>query len=258
MGRPCKSDVAPDEEYVGHMYNDWEIISTDIKYSSGGKAFFLCKCHCEACSVDGVTPTEKYVRHYYLYTGRSKRCRRGGSTIAHPKTASNHYDMSGDYGLGFIDDDDEPFLFDKEDYDLIKDYVWRRRDHGYIYTLIRNGKNVFTLNMHRLIMGVSLNRFSDDGIVVDHINHNTSDNRKENLRLANSFESSLNKARSSPQKGRGVYMDKNGKWIVQFRRNKHYYHGGSFDDYNKALKRRIEIEPDINSPFQYNSEIVEG
>lgn len=250
MGRKCYAEFPPDEEYIGHMYNDWEIISTDIKYSDDGKAFFLCRCHCELCSKPDATPVEQYVRHYYLYKGKSKRCRRGGGLAGHPKTATNHYDLSGEYGIGYIDSDPIPFYFDKEDYNIIKDYVWRRRRGGYIYTLIRDGKHVFTLTLHRLVTGISSNRFKDDQLTVDHINHDTSDNRKSNLRLATLCENCLNKEKSSPYFGSGIHMNK-GKWSVVFRRNKQRYYGGRFNTYEDALKKRIEMEPDLNSQFQY-------
>ena len=47
----------------------------------------------------------------------------------------NVYDLSGNVGKGFIKN--EIFLFDKEDFDLIKNYCWYIDNKGYVKTNIR-------------------------------------------------------------------------------------------------------------------------
>lgn len=73
----------------------------------------------------------------------------------------------------FIDEEDD-FLVTKE-----KLYVIKNNNHLYIVNSDRK-------YLHRLIIG------AEKGQVVDHINHNTLDNRKYNLRICTQSENKLN------------------------------------------------------------------
>ena len=71
-------------------------------------------------------------------------------------------------------------LVDDDQYEYLAKYTWSIVFSGkflYARTVI-NGKHV---KMHRYIMGVS-----DPKVYVDHIDHNTLNNQKANLRLCNS------------------------------------------------------------------------
>lgn len=90
-------------------------------------------------------------------------------------------------------------LVDDEDYPELIKHKWRldgrSAKRGFIYfrtTLHSIDNNEIDMPMHRFIMKCHVN----DGIVVDHINHNTLDNRKENLRKATKGENSRNGKRS--------------------------------------------------------------
>lgn len=84
-------------------------------------------------------------------------------------------------------------LIDNEDFQRISRYRW----HAYYDKTImsfyarttlykkRIKKNI-TLSMHRFIMNATPKK------IIDHINHNTLDNRKNNLRLCNRKESARN------------------------------------------------------------------
>ena len=79
-------------------------------------------------------------------------------------------------------------LIDDEDYDKIKCYNWhliKRRKDGGIY-IQAHSKNK-TIHFHRLIMNCP------KGLYVDHINHDTLDNRKCNLRICTNSENNINK-----------------------------------------------------------------
>lgn len=81
-------------------------------------------------------------------------------------------------------------IVDKEDYLKVRDYTWTINKDGYALTrLPREGfKYKADLLMHHLIVG---NRW-DEGLVVDHINRNKLDNRRENLRYVLPGENSQN------------------------------------------------------------------
>lgn len=92
------------------------------------------------------------------------------------------------------------FVLDEEDTHLISDIHWevkihKRKAGDLIYLSYRTTKNkVPTYNrLHRVIMGLPPAKESD--LCVDHINHNTLDNRKENLRVTTKKQNSRNGTR---------------------------------------------------------------
>lgn len=77
-----------------------------------------------------------------------------------------------------------------------------------------NGKQRRVM-MHRLIAK------PEDGLLVDHINHNTIDNRRENLRVCTRSENCRNRKLGTPHssKYKGVCLSQRGgevkKWVAQ-------------------------------------------
>lgn len=144
-----------------------------------GKAEWLCRCDC------GNLHTT--ISHSLTH-GLCQSC--GCINQSTEYRRSNHYDLSGSYGIGFTAKN-EAFYFDLEDYDIIKNIGWSRNSQGYIIgNITTNGKQKH-ISLHRLIMGSPIK------MMVDHINGNKLDNRKGNLRICNSKENTRN---SSAQK----------------------------------------------------------
>ena len=85
------------------------------------------------------------------------------------------------------------FLIDLEDLERIKDYKWyayKKRNNGDHYIVAEKTTNGLRVrhNLHRFLM----NCVKGDGKIVDHINKNTLDNRKCNLRFATHSENQRN------------------------------------------------------------------
>lgn len=101
-------------------------------------------------------------------------------------------------------------LVDSSEYDNLNSYKWYALVHtrgGYVYAIrdIQVNKKKVGIRMHRHLTNAGR------GMVVDHINGNTLDNRKENLRVCNNKQNLWN----SPRKG--CYFDKaRNKWSVIF------------------------------------------
>ena len=116
----------------------------------------------------------------------------------------NKYDLMGEYGVGYTNKS-EPFYFDLEDYDKIKDYCWSYNSDGYV---VARGKDNSHIKLHRLIMDVV-----NPDLNVDHIKHpprkeHKIDNRKSNLRIATSDENACNTSLSTANTSgiKGVYF----------------------------------------------------
>ena len=80
-----------------------------------------------------------------------------------------------------------PFLFDLEDLPVIQNHIWYRDKDGYLVSCYYfNGQQRF-VRFHRIVMR------AQPGQVVDHINKDRSDNRKQNLRCCSRSENVRNR-----------------------------------------------------------------
>jgi hypothetical protein len=136
-------------------------------------------------------------------------------------------------------------LVDEEDYKNLNQFKWYCSFYGYA---VRNihvypGQSGWRPTMmHRIILGLS--RY--DKRVIDHINGNKLDNRKENLRICTQAQNAMNARRAITNKSgfKGVSWDKQrGKWKAYLSiKNKQKLLGRFIDKvnaakaYNKAAK----------------------
>lgn len=112
--------------------------------------------------------------------------------------------------------------------------------------------------------GILLHRFILDakkGLVVDHINHNTCDNRKHNLRQCtiseNRKNNNLYESNKSGHVGVIWYPYKNvNKWMAYICVNEKRTTIGYYDTYEEACKRREEAEIKHYSDFSNLNERV--
>lgn len=191
-------------------------------------------------------------RGYGLRNGRIASC-----GCLHKETAQkqgkankkyNRYDLTGEYGIGYTLKD-EPFYFDLEDYDLIKDYCWAINKDGYVYN-----KTKKLILMHRLIMNAPNDK------LVDHIYHKKNDNRKSQLRLCSSSENVRNRSISNSSSGVcGVYWYKREeKWSAEIVVNDQKISLGLFNDKEQAIKVRKEAELKYFGDFSYKERNIYG
>jgi hypothetical protein len=98
-------------------------------------------------------------------------------------------------------------LVDADDYDRLFNFNWYSvSSKGSKYA--KTGKNT---RMHRMILNLT-----DSKLIVDHLNGNGLDNRKQNLRIVSSAENVKNRQRPSSNKKSipGVYKQRD-KWIAR-------------------------------------------
>lgn len=136
-----------------------------------------------------------------------------------------HYKNSRIKGYALVDNDD--FL-------LVNKYRWIMSSHGYAVTT--NKQRIY---MHRMINKTPI------GMITDHINRNTLDNRKSNLRSTgkslNAVNTELRKTNTSGYKG--VHFTKNiRKWEAYIFKNYKKISLGYFDKIEKAITARKKAE----------------
>jgi len=112
-------------------------------------------------------------------------------------------------------------LVDDEDFEYLNQFRWLVRSNGgpfYANAWVKDGIWKKTL-MHRMILALRGNYI--EGFLVDHINHNGLDNRKENLRICSSQQNSQNrrKRKGTSRKFKCVRLLPNGKWVCNIKIN---------------------------------------
>lgn len=207
-----------------------------------------CKCDCGK---------EVIVRVNDLKTGNTTSC--GCSRLdwakINPilgKRKYNIYEFKEDYGICYTEDKKYKWLFDKEDYEIIKPYYWTINGNKPEYAIAKDSSIDRTIIMSRLVMGLNYG----DKEEVDHINHDVHDNRKQNLRICNRAENNWNiSIRSNNKSGvTGVFWNKSlNKWLAYLVHNKKRYNLGYFTDFNEAVKTRKEAEEKYFGEYSYDN-----
>lgn len=178
----------------------------------------MWKCKCD-CGNESVACGSE------MRLGRIKSCgcsRKEEIKFKHKR--GNDYDLTHEYGIGYTTKG-EIFYFDLEDYEKIKPYSWYA-SRGYIQTL--SGKT--HISMHRFVLNASK--------IVDHINHNKSDNRKSNLRECTPAQNSMNRNGVA-----GITFDKlSNKWNAYIGINYKRINLGYFKVKQDAIEARKKAE----------------
>lgn len=120
-------------------------------------------------------------------------------------------------------------LVDDEDFEWLNQWKWTANYNGNWYAVrrIRNKGVQTTVYMHRLVLELN----TKDKRIVDHIDHNTLDNRKCNLRVATKSENAANcrSHKRTTSKFKGVYWKKKDKkWCAAIRVQGESRHLGLF------------------------------
>lgn len=215
------------------------VTSKDKHYSQ-----WLCKCDC-----GGETTT----LGSRLKEGQVKSCGCfAKETISKKFKKYNIYDLSGEFGIGYLDNGTE-FYFDLEDYDRIKNIKWKMDKDGYIVSNVYNDelKKAIGIKMHRLIMNCPEDMF------VDHIEPNErNNNRKLNLRICTLQENNMYRkiAKNNTSGVTGVYWHSSiNKWTAFI-----YYKGkrielGNYDNFEHAKAKRLKAEKEYYGEFSFNT-----
>ena len=155
----------------------------------------------------------------------------------------NVYDLNGDYGIGYASNTNEPFYFDLEDYDKIKNYYWYSNHDGYMCS----SENKKEIIMHRLIMDEN-----NPEMQVDHFNRNKKDNRKENLKSVTPQHNNWNRGMNQNNKSgvTGVRWNKEAQKWVAYIMCKHL---GTFNSFEDAVKARKRAEQKYFGEYSYNN-----
>ena len=111
------------------------------------------------------------------------------------------------------------------------------------------------LHMHRVIVSRILGRALEKTDICDHVNGNTLDNRRCNLRIATASQNIMNRPpRSGTASGlKGVSFDKRyGTWRASIKANGKTRHLGSFRDPHEAHAAYMAVARELHGEFTYD------
>lgn len=218
----------------GHHFGELTAIERAPDYiDRNGRKRISWKCVCECGNKINVLQEN-------LISGNSQSCGR-----CH---FQNRWEIHDDYAVGYTLKN-ETFIIDRDDFELVSGFYWRPRSEGYFYT-ISNKKLIL---LHRLIAS------ADDSLLVDHINHDLSDNRKNNLRCVTRSQNGCNKkTRDDSSTGvPGVWFRKdNRKWRAVITINQKRYNLGTYDNMDDAVAARKAAEEKYFGEYSYDNSIA--
>ncbi|MED3562284.1 HNH endonuclease [Bacillus xiapuensis] len=212
-------------DLINNKYGKLKVIKKDNSYN-GKETKWICLCECG---------NYHSVRGADLKNGKTKSC---GCLIK-----TNTFNIKNNFVECFVKDG-ICFKFDLDDYELIKKYTWHINSENYIQTTV----NTKTIKLHRLIMNPEKDEY------IDHINHDTLDNRKQNLRKCSNSENTQNrrtpKNNTSGVKG-VIWKKKNNCWEARITYNGKRIHLGCFKELEEAKKVREEAEIKYFGEFRF-------
>lgn len=233
---------------INQRFNKLTVIKrVDDYVTPKGQHFpkYLCKCTCG---------------NYVEVLGRNLRDKNTQScgclqkeTQSEKQKKYNKYDLSGEYGIGYTSNTNNPFYFDLEDYDKIKDYCWAEDHDGYIYT---TDQNHCYMSLHCLLMNPNNENPNNENIKIDHIcTERKYDNRKSNLRLVTHMNNMCNRKMPTNNTSgtKGVYYDKSSnRWVASITRN-NLRVSKTFHTKEDAIKYRKLLEDEMQREYSYDN-----
>ena len=157
----------------------------------------------------------------------------------------NTFELSDSFVKIYNNSRTDYFIVDYEDYEKIKHdiFYWSivrkkigDRDENYVLTQRYDYGNI---KIHNYIMN------PEEGYIVDHINGNGLDNRRENLRIVTPQQNAFNRAiqtnNTSGHKGVSL-VKRNNKWLARIGFNGKRIVIGTFDNYDDAVEARKMAE----------------
>lgn len=169
-------------DLTGRKIGRWTVAKRD-GYRGKTAIMWLCECDCG---------TIRRVSGAALGSGKSLSCgcirkEMFQEYVSNIERVKNDFFEVDDETMGCYvrSRNREIFYFDRVDYDKVKDNAWWISDKGYIYTQRNGSKKRSSIPFHRFILDIP------DGIV-DHIDRNPLNNKRNNLRIVSTKENGRN------------------------------------------------------------------
>lgn len=145
-------------------------------------------------------------------------------------------------------------IIDDEDYVRVSSLKWfaHKRTNKFYAETARNEKH---MHLHRFILGIN-----DRSIIIDHIDGDSLNNKKSNLRICTVSQNSFNKKpySNSPIKGiKGVsFIKRINKWRAQIQANKKKIYIGVYNTHIDAAIAYNERAKELFGEYAYLNKLT--
>ena len=149
----------------------------------------------------------------------------------------------------------DDFIIDLDDIEKVKYHKWRK-SHNHIVTGLPAKGNQRDLS--HIVLDITQEEIKNKHLVVDHINGNTMDNRKRNLRICSQSENVLNKSFMSNNTSNFIgvsYRKDRDRYDPEIRKNNIRCHLGYTIDIKEAVYKRLYAEKILFKDFANQNEI---
>lgn len=227
-------ETATSTDLTGQVFGKLTVL-WKYKESNNGGASWVCRCSCG--HLDIISGSK-------LKSGHNTHCAycNMGRFVFHDHFQTVECILPGGAG----------FRFDFEDFPKVIKYKWNHMKNGYFKASLGSREKGHIL-LHRLLMEPPSN------MVVDHIDGDPSNCKRNNMRICtpaeNSRNSSLNKNNLSGFKG--VYYDKRRKrWYARIYKEKSYGLGG-YDTAEEAARAYDDAAQKLHREFAKTNETLQ-
>ena len=189
-----------------------------------------------------------------LKSGQKKTCEQCASK-KHKRTipVKNEYIHIDDYYKVLLNNN-QYFYIDDIDYKTVSKHKWYISSNGYVVSNIRINGIIRYITIHRYILGLI---DVDRQFVVDHIDHNPKNNRRNNLRICSQSQNMMNTdLRPYNTSGvKGVFWNsERNKWMAIIWENNKKHFLGYFMQKEDAINARKEAEKMYFKEYNYKEE----
>lgn len=239
-------------DLTGQKFERLLVIKKANKTDKSKSVYWTCNCDCGNKNLE--------IRGQDLRNGNTKSC--GCLQKELLKARSQKKNIWEELPNGVIKGitnnyDGIEFYISKDDFEKVKNICWYADYDSHINDYyICTYKNSKYIALHRFIMDM----VDDKKYLVDHINHNTRDNTRHNLRISSSSCNSMNrKLMNNNTSGiTGVtWHHTTQKWQVRICVNGKSIYLGVYDDFDSAVKVRKDAEEKYFGEFSYNNSVKE-
>lgn len=205
-----------------------------------------CKCSVIGCDrkATGWQDSMPYCNKHWL------RIYTNGDVRLHGKKIKTKYIKLEKYAEG-VTSKGIKFKFDLDDWDKVTRHSWSALESGYLVCTYKQEQ----IRLHRLVANAP-----DNGLVVDHVNGDKLDNRKENLRITTQKNNSRNLGLQKNNKTgvTGVSKTPSGKYRARIMVDRKEICLGTFETLKEAAIARKNGETKYFGEFSRNHNRSKG
>ena len=237
--------IHSDDPIIGTKFGRLTVIGDSGKRTSSGNILWDCLCDCGNHRLNKKSDLR---RGCVLSCGCYQK-----ENLSDRSKKYNTWIEKEDCYIGIATNNNLKFMISKEDYEKCKNIGWFTNydKHTDSYYLTSSKEKTMT----RYILDEN-----DPNVFIDHINHNTLDNRRKNLRKVTISQNSMNrKVMSTNSSGiTGVRWHKaTQKWQADLCINKKTIYLGIYSNIEDAIKARKEAEERYFRQYSYENSMRE-